>query len=213
MVVLFLYPPDLKNADHDIKQLLSRLKQDDEPALEALYNIYQHHVYEIAMKYTGHADELAQEILQDVFLKVWLKRNELDGIVDFPSWLYTVTKNRAFSVLRGIALVKTGEKELSAHYAQQYTAGFEQPGEKMEGEAFRQLIAEAAATLTPNQRMALQLIREQGMSRAEAAEVMGLSPNTVKMHLLAATRGMRAHLILKGVIIPSVLAAYPVFIF
>lgn len=117
--------------------------------------------------------------------------------------------------MRGIALRRRTKGELAHQVA---INGLNTIGEQFSDANLRtvyaetkRLIAEAAAMLTPQQRYAMQLIKEEGMSREEAAAAMGISPNTIKMHLLTGSRTMRAQLVLKGVIIPSVQAAYPVF--
>lgn len=82
-------------------------------AFEQLFIQFKDRVYEIAMHYTDHAPELSEEIVQDVFLKVWLKKVELTSIQDIEHCLYTLAKRRSFDVMRGIAIRRRTKGELA----------------------------------------------------------------------------------------------------
>ncbi len=194
-------------APHDINLTLQRLAKDEETALVALFNHYKDGVYDLSVRIT-RSEVLSEEIVQDIFTKVWIKREELTGMLDFSGWMQRATRNRSYDVLRAIARRRVNETEMVSHIPEQYG----EADHRLETAELKSWVAQAVSKLTKEQRMAFDLIREQGMSREEAAQEMGLSPNTVKVHLLHATRAIRGHLILKGVVIPAVLAAFPVFL-
>ncbi|NCI51344.1 sigma-70 family RNA polymerase sigma factor [Sediminibacterium roseum] len=194
----------------DTTHLLDRLSRGDNGALEALFLTYKDSVYETALRFVK-IEVYAEEILQDVFLDLWMHRGEAPGIENLPGWLYTVARNRSFKVLRGIARRNIHEGKVKAEAHER-----EQSGDTdylLEEAELKGMVAEAKSRLTAAQQTAFYLMRELGLSRDEAAAQMGISPNTAKVHLLHATRAIRAHLIVKGVIVPSVLAAFPLFIY
>jgi len=201
----------LIDTPHDISLIVHRLTKDDEKALVELYDCYKDSVYEIAMRITK-SDVLSQEVLQDVFTSTWLKREELPEKENFSAWLYIVARNRAFKVVRGIARRQVHETGMVSHIPEALNDRESDSDQKLETAELQTWINQALSKLTKEQRMAFELIREQGMSREEAAREMGLSPNTVKVHLLHATRTIRGHLIVKGVVVPAVLAAFPLFL-
>lgn len=196
-------------APQDTLLLLHRLAKGDNGALEALFLMHKDLVYEAAIKYVK-IEVYAEEILQDVFLDLWLYRAEAAGIENLPGWLYKVARNRAFKVLRGIARREIHEGRVKASAGARESFGDTE--HLLEEAELQGMVNEAKSRLTAAQQTAFYLMREVGLSRDEAAAQMGISPNTAKVHLLHATRAIRAHLIVKGVIVPSILAAFPVFI-
>lgn len=65
----------MKTWENDIKSILEVMSSGDELAFERLFIQFKDRVYEIAMRYTDHNPELSEKIVQDVFLKVWLKKS------------------------------------------------------------------------------------------------------------------------------------------
>lgn len=190
---------------------LARLARGEEAAFVEVFEVHKDGVYEIAMRYT-QSEVLSEEIVQDVFTSVWLKREELTEKDNLSAWLFTITRNRSFKVLRGLARRKVHETGMISHIPDAFNDPQTDANEKLETAELQGWISQALAKLTKEQRRAFELIKEQGMSRDEAAIAMGLSPNTVKVHLLHATRTIRGHLIAKGVVVPAVLALFPVFL-
>ena len=68
-----------------------RISQGDENAYRELFHFYRPVIY-TALRMAGNA-EWAKDIYQDIFLKVWLKRATLPSIVNFPGWLFIVSRN------------------------------------------------------------------------------------------------------------------------
>ena len=89
-------------AMHRESEILQRVSQGDERAFAALFNHYHQrlglHIYKIT-----HSADLAEEVVQDVFLKIWLHRELLDGVENFPVYLYVIYKNAALNCLKKTA--------------------------------------------------------------------------------------------------------------
>jgi RNA polymerase sigma-70 factor (ECF subfamily) len=178
----------------DLQQLTA---EGDEKAFEALYLLHKDRVYEIALTYTESA-VLAEEILQDIFVQIWTKRNELPGIEDFSAWLFILTRNRSFTVLRGMARAAKRDRNM-VDYLPGATGTADE--KLLTGDVLRYL-HEAMNLLTPTQRRAFELFKLNGLSRDETAAAMGISPNTAKTHLQHAMRTIRAHLVSQDVFLP-----------
>jgi RNA polymerase sigma-70 factor (ECF subfamily) len=182
--------------------LLQCVAAGEEKAFEQLFISYKDRVYEIALLYTESAF-LAEEILQDIFVQVWQKRAGLPSVSDFSSWIFILTRNRSFNVLRDIARASTNNRLLAQHFP---VTGAEAADARLLSSEAGKLVQEAMERLTPAQRQAFELFKLKGFSREETALQMGISPNTVKVHLLQAMRTIRAFFIEKDLFIPAVSA-------
>ncbi|HRQ51004.1 MAG TPA: sigma-70 family RNA polymerase sigma factor, partial [Agriterribacter sp.] len=89
------------------KELLLRVAEGDEVAFRALYNHYRKKIYTLGLL-LSKSDIQAQELVQDVFLKIWEKREQLREIAYFNAWLRTIARNTAINYLRARAMEKLG---------------------------------------------------------------------------------------------------------
>ncbi|WP_157307941.1 RNA polymerase sigma factor [Chitinophaga tropicalis] len=96
---------------YDEKDVLTRIAAGDEEAFSLLFNHYRNRIYTIAYKLTESAP-LSEEILLDVFLKVWLKRERLSELEHFTAYLFTITRNHVFSTLKQLSLRRQAEDEV-----------------------------------------------------------------------------------------------------
>src|SRR5215468_3372366 len=93
-------PADTRSEEPADLELLRRMQQGDEAALEALYARYGGLVFTLAMRIVGDP-ELAREVLQDTFLRSWDGRETYDSRRGrIPWWLMGIARNRAIDVLR-----------------------------------------------------------------------------------------------------------------
>lgn len=179
-------------------QLQQLTAEGDEKAFEQLYLLHKDRVYEIALTYT-ELPVIAEEILQDIFVQVWMKRTSLPAIADFKAWLFILTRNRSFNVLRSIARAGTRERDM-IHYL---PGSGDTADHRVLSADMENLVREAVQLLTPAQRTAFELFKLKGLSREETAAAMGISPNTAKVHVMQAMRTIRAYLVGKRVHLPS----------
>jgi len=97
---------------HELK-LISLLKNGSEYAFQLIYDHYRNRVYKQAQTYLK-SPSLAQEALQDVFLKLWFSRENLHSDTSLEPWLMTVTKNHLLNQLKTIAheWIKVADEKL-----------------------------------------------------------------------------------------------------
>lgn len=170
------------------KDILQRVQAGDHQAFAQLLEQYHTIAYRTAMRLTEDA-WLAEDMVQDVFIKVWLKRASLPQLDNFRAWLITITTNAIYDMLRKRSM----EKSYLNSLVQELNIVAAQPSD--EENRYEELLQQATTTLTPKQQQAFTLIKKDGYSREEAAALMQVSPETVKTHLELAMRQIRAYCI------------------
>ena len=92
------------------KELLVKVSQGDENAFGQLFTLYYNQLGDFIMR-IAESRPLAQEIVQDVFLKIWLNRATLAEVESFRAYLFVVARNHAFNCLKQIARERNRKKE------------------------------------------------------------------------------------------------------
>ncbi len=170
------------------KELLFRISEGDEESFSAIFHKYRNRIFTVAFKLTSSA-ELAEEIVQDVFLKLWLKKSKIREITDFSSFLFIMARNEAYSYMRSLARRQLrGSKMESFIPIGIYTSD----SDLLEKE-FNSILQEAIDRLPDRQREVYLLGKEHGLKREEIANQLQLSPETVKAHMAQAMKFIRAY--------------------
>jgi RNA polymerase sigma-70 factor (family 1) len=165
--------------------LLFRVSQGDEAAFAQLFYSYQNRLGAFVMQLTG-SRPLAEEIVQEIFIRIWEKREKLSQVEHFHPYLYAIARNYSLSFLKklGRELARKQAWELSVAAAQ----------EQEEDTAIKnyRLIIDQAISELPAQRQKVYLLsRDEGLRQAEIAERMAISLETVKKHMVLALRSIR----------------------
>lgn len=168
------------------KKLLHAISKDDEQAFESLFNKYKNHVYNVAHKFT-HCDISSEEIVQEVFMIIWVKRDALIKIDHFKAYLLTITKHLVYKSLKEKAkkavLVIPEETEAS-------TGNLE---DLLLEKEYGRVLNKAVRRLPQQQQKVYILVKENGLKRDEAANVLNVAPDTIKFHLAQAMKSIRAY--------------------
>jgi RNA polymerase sigma-70 factor (family 1) len=177
------------NKLYEEKALLMEVSQGDEKAFRRLFDQYRQKIYSLSMHLT-RSDVLSEEIVQDVFMKVWTNRNQLIQLDYFNAWLRTIARNTIISYLRSL----TREK-LALNKMEVVSENSSSPTEDiMIEKEYRQILEEAIKKLPPQQKKAYLLSRQAGLKNEEIARQMGISIYTVKEYLHLALRFIRGYL-------------------
>jgi RNA polymerase sigma-70 factor (family 1) len=163
---------------------LTKIAEGDAAAFCILYDEQRNRIYSFSLQLL-HREELAEELVQDVFLKIWTSRSALTGIENIEAFLYTVARNLALSRLKRMAHERQILAEIRNGTEEALT-----DDDALHRDYLR-ILQKAIASLPEQQRNVYILSREKGMSRQEIADAMGISTNTVKAHLSAATNSLR----------------------
>ncbi|UKJ06783.1 RNA polymerase sigma factor [Solitalea lacus] len=171
-----------------LNSLLLRIVEGDETAFRLVFNEYSGKVYTFALKLT-HSETLAEEIVQDIFMKVWLNRQALLTINYFPSYLYALTKNHTFNVLKRL----TKEANIKAAISLDLSEIQHETEGRIVFNEYERILKEAIDKLPPQQRKVYTMCHLDGMTYEEAAQLLNLSKLTVKTHVQQALRFVRGY--------------------
>jgi RNA polymerase sigma-70 factor (ECF subfamily) len=174
----------------DEKALLLRIAEGDESAFRELYQLYGKLLFPFLVRLTG-SEDIADEIIQEVFLRVWFSRDRLPA-VDYPrAYIFRIASNRAYDWLKRnsqlpvqVHLLQPAEEPIQPEIAEAV----------LELKAMELVVKQAIAELPPQRMHIYRLSREQGMKPAQIAAELNLSVSTVKNTLVAAVRSIRERL-------------------
>ncbi len=169
--------------------MVKRLADDDKSALDEFYNYYYPRLYTFAKKFLKVEDDI-NDILQDVFIKLWENRHSIKNVDTFNAWIFTVTKNAVITYFREKTKLIAFESRVrdmatSEGYFADSTIEYVEMKEKVE------LFIEQ---LPDKRRLIFKLSREQGLSNKEIAGQLGISIKTVEDHIMHAIRFLRSNL-------------------
>jgi RNA polymerase sigma-70 factor (ECF subfamily) len=178
-----------KHITYQEKELLLRLENGDQLALAQLMEIYKNNIYTTAI-HIIKSTEIAEEVVQDVFMIIWKKRKELKEIENFPAYLHGIAKHTIYHALKNV--IQQRERKLKGEKEEMLL--FHQDIEEwLYGREFELILQKAIERLPARQKQAFNLIKLEGCTREEAAEQLQISSETVKSNLEEAIRKIRAY--------------------
>jgi len=178
-------------------RLMQRVREDDAGAFEELVERYQQRLVGILQHLVGDAEE-AEDLAQEVFLRVYRSRKKYHGKAKFSTWLFTIANNLAMNSLRSkrrkpvVPLNLRDSGPLGPRPAEQLVkdrAG--QPMHHLQQEELALVVQQALTGLNERQRMAVVLNKFEDLGYAEIADVMGLTAKAVKSLLCRARDNLR----------------------
>jgi RNA polymerase sigma-70 factor (ECF subfamily) len=183
--------------DPDVRLML-RVRADDAAAFEELMLRYQNRMVSLLGHLTGRRD-LAEDMAQDVFLRVYRARKRYVPGSKFSTWLFTIAHNVAANAQRTLARRKevnlaptsVNESGVNAIDAAALAASGLMPARQLDKAELRDIVNLAIATLNERQREAVLLNKFEHLSYEEIAEVMELTPSAVKSLLTRARTNLR----------------------
>ena len=176
------------------RQLIHRLQMGDEEALRELSDRYGHRIFQMALRHMKNRED-AEEVTQDVLMKVYRKVGAFRGDAALSSWIYRITFNTAMSRLRNTRLARQAEQEKeralaasSAHEERPRTPRqaadwSRMPDEELLRTQLREAVAEAIRELPEIYRAPVVLRDIQGLTTEEASTRLKLKDQTLKSRL------------------------------
>ncbi|TWT96705.1 ECF RNA polymerase sigma factor SigW [Botrimarina colliarenosi] len=182
-------------SDPDVRLML-RVRDDDAAAFGELVDRHQDRLVSVLTYQVGRR-ELAEELAQEAFLRVYKARHRYEPGAKFTTWLFTIANNLALNSLRGSA--RKREVRLAAPSPDQTGAGAPHPAAASSAMPTRiadrtelcDAVQAAIATLSERQRTAVLLAKFENMEYAEIGEVLGLTAKGVKSLLARARENLR----------------------
>jgi RNA polymerase sigma-70 factor (ECF subfamily) len=182
--------------DPDVRVML-QVRADEPGAFEELVARYQHRLVAIMHHLVGNAEE-AEDLAQEVFLRVYRARHKYRPRSKFSTWLFTIANNLALNSLRArqrkpsVPLNTRDSGPLGARPQEQLVLDDGTgPVQRVQKDELAQRIREALDSLNERQRMAVVLNKFEDMGYAEIAEVMEMSAKAVKSLLSRARMNLR----------------------
>ncbi|MCL6219954.1 RNA polymerase sigma factor [Zunongwangia pacifica] len=176
------------DAKGDNKFLVSQLKKGNEKAFNRLYDKYLLDVYHFSLSLLKSKDH-AMEVVQEVFLKIWITRDALDENKNFKSFLLTITKNLSLNILNKATTDLNFRNKIYDNLETQRST----TNEYILSKEYEELKNKAIAELPAGRKKVFLLSREEGKSYQEISEELDISINTVKTHIKKALEGIREY--------------------
>ena len=178
--------------DHaDDRECIAAVRRGDATAFEAVFRAYYDRLVHFAQFYVLSRDS-AEEIVQDVLFRVWEHRDRLPEHDTIRAYLYASTRNRAVDHVRRSVVEQRGLRWLlgSAHDVSA-AEELERPDTSLELSELDAAIQHAIAQLPDRCRQTYLLHREHGLTHAQIADAMGVSPKTVQVQMGRALQAIR----------------------
>jgi len=167
-----------------IKQMQLQIGRDNQRSFEELYRMFFPRLFNFAMLYV-HKKEVAEEIVNDVMVKIWAKRNTITEIENLETYLFVAVRNHSLNYLKKyshfhVSLVQeSGVSEV---------VNINNPEKDLEWKEINFKLNMAIEQLPDQCRTVFKLIKEEGFKYKQVAEILGLSPRTVETQLFRAIR-------------------------
>lgn len=174
----------------DDQELLKRVAKGDERAFEIIYHNYSKKIYFFSLK-TLQSPTLAEEVVQEVMLKLWRMGNLLTEINHLEGYLKTASRNTSLNLLR--------RQEIERRANDLVGISWEEANNETEELLLlndtRRLLEVAIALLPPQQQEVYRLCHQRGLKYEEVAQKLNLAPTTVATHMKLALKFLRSYLV------------------
>jgi RNA polymerase sigma-70 factor (ECF subfamily) len=172
------------------EQLLAFLEKDSEAAFNALFERYRNKLYYYILRHTK-SPEIAEEIVIDIFMKLWKGRKLAGHIREPAAFFHKVGYYKAMDFLRTTA---RHSRLQQAYIDRAERAGETKPDDLLIDVEARELLLRAINQLPPQRKLIYQLSREEGLSHEEIAQTLKLSRSTVNNAIVSASRSIVRYL-------------------
>lgn len=171
------------------KSLVISLTEGDYDAFSALYTRFSGPLFGRIIRLVKSC-EIAEELLQDLFLRVWEKRGQIDAERPFKSYLFRIAENLVYDHFRKTVLEQHFQNDLRHRFRDEYVHVLEEVTFKESHQALMKSIHR----LPPQCRKVFVLFKLEGMSYKEIGQLLKINKSTINNHLYKANRIMRQHL-------------------
>ncbi len=170
--------------------LVKELISGSETAFRKIFDKYRNQLYKFSLSMVC-SEVYAEEIVQDVFMKIWTKRESLNPNLSFKSYLFTITRNQNIKFLKKAANNLKLREEI--FYRSQKFANLTE--RYIRESELEELKEEALNLLPPKRRVIFEMSRNDGKSYEDIGTELGISPNTVRNQMSRALETLRNFLL------------------
>jgi RNA polymerase sigma-70 factor (family 1) len=171
------------------RQLLLLTAAGNEDAFASLFHSYKDPLYSYLSR-LGASAEIAEDIIQEIFLTIWDHRQSLTEVQQFRAYIFRAAQHRIINVFRRQAKETLILAELQKT-SPATTSGIE---DRLTLDETQRRLLDAIDKLSPQQKLVYTLSRNQGLPHEEIAQRLHISRSTVNNHMIRALQALRAHL-------------------
>lgn len=179
-----------QNDLHIEKELLEQVSEGNEQAFKILFSDYYDRLFHYIYGFIK-SSQITEELVMDVFLKIWLGRDIIPQITKFDSFLFRVAHNKSIDFLRSVA---KDPKFQDLLWEQIQLANNDQADSSLMMQEYEIKIREAISLLSPQRKKVYQLSREEDMTHDQIAARLNLSKHTINNHIVEAQKFIRNYL-------------------
>ena len=173
--------------------VIKSLSEIDTKTFTAIYNRYLQALFKNISRIIFHRD-IAQDILHDVFFKLWENRHKFNDEQSIAPWLFTVSYNMSISYVRRLI---TEKKYISLQMPKSPEEDLFQQNDARFEELREEILLDVIRLLPNRKKQVFELCKLQGKSYAEAGAILGISPNTVKEYMNASIKFVKSQVLEK----------------
>jgi RNA polymerase sigma-70 factor (family 1) len=176
--------------DNITQELLIRLKNGDMLAFDRVYELYSHKLFSFVFRILKNDDE-AEDIVQEVFVKIWESRDKLTDYKLLNSYIFTIAYNNSIDLIR-----KRIHNSKYLEHLKKSSVIYETPSiiSEVEFNELSSWVEKLIENLPERQKEVYLLHREKGLTYPEIAEQLGISKNTVENHMAKALKYLRQNI-------------------
>lgn len=169
-------------------ELLNAIREDDRIAFNEIFDRFWNKAHRIAFSKTN-SNEVSEEIIQDVFLTIWIRRKTL-LINNFSSYLYICVRNRSLNYIEG----QLAQEKKWNFYKQFIPLSERTTDESVEYDSLVEALEDGMKDLPLKSKRVFQLSRIEGRSVSEIAVILNLSEKAIEYHITQSLKRLRVHL-------------------
>lgn len=166
--------------------LLVKLRDGNEKAFDYFYQKYSLQIYRKIYKMTK-VPSMSEELLQDVFVRIWDKRHLIDPDKPFKSYLYQIAQNIIYDFYRKVAREERLKNEIKSIFDE--AENFTEDGINLKDT--KQILSHAIENLPPQQKLVFTLCKIEGKTYDEVSTTLGISNSTINGHIVKATKSIK----------------------
>lgn len=174
---------------YDEEKLMQMISCDREDAFQIIFERHRTRTYKQAMRYL-RSPQVAEEVVQEVFLKLWTNRATLHTRGPIEAWLFTVTKNNILNRIKKASVEQKAIGELKVTHPTEDDS----MQDRIQDNDYKVIIKAALNQLTEKQLEVYTLARQSNLTYFQIAEHLNISPLTVKTHMSRALCQIRVFL-------------------
>ena len=168
------------------EDLLPELMADRAEAFSVLYERYNRNIYQFIYKYV-HSAALADDLTQEVFIKLWNGRNQLGHIQSFKGYLFIIARNYTLDSLKAAL---RSEKTMG-EIVKNFVAQRKPTDERLMNADYAAFLQKELSKLPERSREIFRLCRQEGRTYEEVAQELGISKSAVKNHMVSSMKVLK----------------------